>query len=106
MTTYGCNVGYVARSDYADHTFLHQHLDIILNMGHPKRLQNTFPLILGAQRLGGAGSLLTCLFPHVSRKGTMPITLIKKRNLINFVKEKRINIRSEHLLKKISFRNG
>ena len=36
----------------------------------------------------------------------MPITLIKKRNLINFVKEKRINIRSEHLLKKISFRNG
>ena len=65
LTTYGCNVVYVARSDYTDHTFLHQHLDIILNMGHPKRLQNTFPLILGAQRPSGAGSLLTRLSPYV-----------------------------------------
>lgn len=36
----------------------------------------------------------------------MPITLIKKRNLINSIKEKRINIRSDHLLKKVSLRNG
>ncbi len=36
----------------------------------------------------------------------MQIALIKKRNLINFIKEKHINIRSEHLLKKVGFRNG
>lgn len=36
----------------------------------------------------------------------MQIALIKKRNSIDFIREKRINIRSEHLLKKVSFRNN